>query len=112
MSSDSGRSLSLQAQGLAADIGAAVDGGRLDVLGAEDMGRLMAALVRLYAERAQRDGSADRPFAGNHAVTATEALILSTSMLEATGVEPFELSLWQNMTSIRMKDASPETETA
>jgi hypothetical protein len=95
-----------QARALAADLSAAVDGGRLDILSDDDLGRLLASAVRLFAEKAQMDG-AGPPFGGNIGVTATDVMIAATAMLDAVDVEVFELTLWQNLTSIKPKDNGP-----
>lgn len=97
--------LRARARELAADLAAAAGEGRHDALDDEALGRLLAAAVRLYAERAQAEG-AGPPFAGNITVTATDVMIATTAMLEAVDVEVFELTLWQNMTSVHARTAA------
>lgn len=91
---------------LAGDLLAAQTGGALDLLDDAAIGRLFAAIVRVHAERAQRTEVSAPPFAGNATVSATDAMIACSAILDAVGLETFELSLWQNMTSIKPATAA------
>lgn len=68
----------------------------LDDLTNRQLQQHLAAAVKAYTKR-QQDG--DRfpvfPQDEGEAVTGTDAVIAATAMLEATGVEIFELGLWK-----------------
>jgi hypothetical protein len=57
---------------------------------------LLAAGVIAYAARRQ-DGDAGRPFPPGHGVTATDAAVTTTAILEDLNIAIFELGLWQSM---------------
>lgn len=60
---------------------------------------LLARATREYAQR-QQDGSRFAVFGPDQAsvgVTATDAVILASSVLDALSVEIFELGMWQTM---------------
>ena len=103
MSPNAGRAsaaaLNRQMTALAGDLLAA--DAEIDELDDGAIGRAFAAIVRVHAERAQRAGASAPAFAGNVTVSATDAMIACSAMLDAVGLEVFELSLWQNMTSIK-----------
>lgn len=103
--SESTSEVAERALSLAADLAQAADEGAIDILSDAELGRLFAGVLRLYAEKAQAEGSGP-PFAGNITVTATDVMIGCTAMLQAVDVEVFELTLWQNMTSIKPKPAA------
>jgi hypothetical protein len=84
---------------LAARCAQAIEEGRLDDIPNEPLGQVFASIVRVYACKAD-EGENGRPFGGNSGVTATDALIGCTAMLEAVGLEVFELGLWQTFTNL------------
>lgn len=104
--SDAAPSAGHAAADLASQLNAMADGGVVDAVADETLGALFAAVVRLYAAKAQASGVASRPYAGNHTFDATEAAIACTALLQAAGVEVFELSLWQQMSSILSRSDS------
>jgi hypothetical protein len=78
-----------RARDLIASLG---DGGALDD---GDAQALLAAAVRIYAERAE---ARDEPFAAfppDAGVTATHAMLAVTAILKAVNVQVFELGMWQ-----------------
>ena len=59
-----------------------------------DLQALLAAAVRIYAERAE--GRDELPaFPVNNNITATHAMVAVTAMLKAVNVQVFELGMWQ-----------------
>jgi hypothetical protein len=60
-----------------------------------ELQRMLAALVREYARRAD-ENSALSPFPPGHDVNATEAMITVSAMLAATNLQLFELGMWQS----------------
>jgi hypothetical protein len=65
----------------------------------------MLVLVHLIAERAQA-GSPMLIENGNKTMTATDAVIAATTILESARIEVFELAAWQantNIGSVRRK---------
>jgi hypothetical protein len=77
----------------ARDLIAALGDGR--ALGDGDVQALLAAAVRIYAERAE---GGDEPFAAFPAdadITATHAMLAVTAILKAVNVQVFELGMWQ-----------------
>jgi hypothetical protein len=56
--------------------------------------RLLTAAVRAYAQRSAVDSSLS-PFLREDAPTETEVAITASAMLEAAGIEVFELGLWR-----------------
>jgi len=83
----------------------AVTQDRLDDLPDAALGQAFAALVRLYAAKAQT-GAKLQPFGRNSTATATDVAITTMAMLDATSMELFELGLWETMTNIRPARAS------
>jgi hypothetical protein len=63
-------------------------------LPAEEVQRLLAAAVRVYAARAEA-GVREPPF-GPGAPTATEVAVTVSAMLAAARIELFELGMWQS----------------
>ena len=53
----------------------------------------LAALVREFARRAEDEKIS--PFPPGHDITATEAMITVSAILSATGLQLFELGMWQ-----------------
>ena len=78
----------------------AIASGRIDALSDGALGQIFASAVRLYVAKAET-GAKLRPFARNVAVTPTEVAIAAMAMLDAAGIELFELGLWETMTNIR-----------
>lgn len=58
----------------------------------------LTALLRLLAARAQNGMTVDLGL-GNNRLSATDAVIACTALLESASIEVFELAAWQAMTS-------------
>ncbi|OJY38899.1 MAG: hypothetical protein BGP06_04830 [Rhizobiales bacterium 65-9] len=58
----------------------------------------LSSLLRLLAARAQAGLEVDLA-TGNNRLSATDAVIASTAILESASIEVFELAAWQAMTS-------------
>jgi hypothetical protein len=60
-----------------------------------DVQALFAAVVRIYAERAEARDEPLPAFPPDAGITATHAMIAVTAMLKAVNVQVFELGMWQ-----------------
>ncbi len=58
---------------------------------------LLESAVRSYAARLEA-GSEIQPFSRARAVSATEVMTIVSRMLKSTGIEVFELGMWQAWT--------------
>jgi len=84
------------AKRLAAAIDRGIADGRLDVLPADALQTLIAALCRLYAARHEA-GEQLMPVAKN-ALSATDVMVTASGLLRAADLAAFELGLWQGWT--------------
>ena len=64
-------------------------------LGDDDVQALLAAAVRIYAERAEGRDQALPAFPADAGITATHAMVAITAILKAVNVQLFELGMWQ-----------------
>lgn len=62
-----------------------------------DLQLLLENAVRSYAARLEA-GSDIQPFSRARAVSATEVMTIVSRMLKSTGIEVFELGMWQAWT--------------
>ena len=69
------------------------DGGALDD---GDAQALLAAAVRIYAERAEACDEPLAAFPPDAGITATHAMLAVTAILKAVNVQVFELGMWQS----------------
>ena len=86
--------------------------GNVEAVASDDMGRILAHSIRLLAERAQQ-GLPACTFPGNNTLSATDAVIACTAILESVELAVFELAAWQavsNIGSSRLARTSPVTE--
>ena len=60
-----------------------------------DVQALLAAAVRIYAERAEGRDEALPAFPADAGITATHAMVSITAILKAVNVQVFELGMWQ-----------------
>jgi hypothetical protein len=81
--------IATRARDLIASLG---DGGGLDD---GDVQALLAAAVRIYAERAEARDEPLAAFSRDAGVTATHAMLAVTGILKAVNVQVFELGMWQ-----------------
>lgn len=68
--------------------------GEPDAIDADELRRLLVAVVRLYAAKAEAEGPF--PAAPPGALTATEVMVAAAALLKAANVNVFELGLWQS----------------
>jgi len=87
---------SAEAKRLAAAIEQGIADGRLDVLGADALQPLMAALCRLYTARSEA-GDELAPVRKN-SVSATDVMVTASGLLRAADLAAFELGMWQGWT--------------
>jgi hypothetical protein len=59
-----------------------------------DIQTLFAAIVRVYANKADNEGYF--PIVPQASITATDAMIVSTALLKVVNIAVFELGLWQS----------------
>jgi hypothetical protein len=64
-------------------------------LGDDDVQALLAAAVRLYADRMEERDEALPAFPADHGITATHAMVATTAILKSVNVQLFELGMWQ-----------------
>jgi hypothetical protein len=88
---------------LASDIAArcaeAVEHNTLDAVPDDALGQAFASMVRLFAAKAQA-GPTPRPFARNSGIAPTDVMVACSAMLDATGLNVFELGAWQAMSRV------------
>ncbi len=60
-----------------------------------DVQALLAAAVRIYAERMEDRDEALAAFPAGAGITATQAMVTITAILKAVNVQLFELGMWQ-----------------
>ena len=65
----------------------------------DDLGNALVAAVRLFAVKAQT-GETPKLTHGNHVLSATDGAIFATAVLEAVGIEVFELAAWQACSNV------------
>lgn len=65
-----------------------------DAIDREELQRLMVATVRLFAAKAEAEGSFQ--IAPPGVLTATEVMVTAAALLKAANVNVFELGLWQS----------------
>jgi hypothetical protein len=68
-----------------------------DSLSDADLQLLLESAVRSYAARLEA-GSEIQPFSRARAVSATEVMTVVSRILKSTGIEVFELGMWQAWT--------------
>jgi hypothetical protein len=70
--------------------------GRLDVLSAESLQKLIAAACRLYAAR--REAGEQLAPVPKNSLAATDVMITASGLLQAANLAVFELGMWQGWT--------------
>ena len=88
---------SLNARRLAAEIKSALGDGKRDVLSADALQELMAALCKAYAAQIEA-GQQLLPLPARAGATATEVMITASGLLKAANLAVFELGMWQSWT--------------
>ena len=89
--------LSADARRLAAEIERALAAGRTDLLSAEALQALMAALCRTYGAQIEA-GFGTLPLKGQGDVTNTDVMIMASALLRSADLAVFELGMWQSWT--------------
>jgi hypothetical protein len=84
------------AKRLAATIERGIADGKLDVLPADALQALMAAVCRLYTARREA-GEQLAPVAKN-SISATDVMVTASGLLRAADLAAFELGMWQGWT--------------
>ena len=84
------------AKRLAATIERGIADGKLDVLPADALQALMAAVCRLYTARREA-GEQFAPVAKN-SISATDVMVTASGLLRAADLAAFELGMWQSWT--------------
>jgi hypothetical protein len=100
LSSDAAHEMKPGMHSLLESVKALEENGTLDSLPDEAVQRLFGAVLKEYVNRLNENPGM-QPFADHAAVTATEAVIGVTRILNQINVEVFELAMWQTMGSIR-----------
>ncbi|HEY1745191.1 MAG TPA: hypothetical protein VGG11_00280 [Xanthobacteraceae bacterium] len=70
--------------------------GRLDILSAEALQALIAVACRTYSAR--RQAGEDFAPVAKSTVSATDVMIMASSLLRASDLSTFELGMWQGFT--------------
>jgi hypothetical protein len=88
---------SIDAKRLAVEMERALANGRRDLLTAEALQALMAAVCKTYAARVEA-GDALLPLPERGGATATEVMVTASGLLKAANLAVFELGMWQSWT--------------
>jgi hypothetical protein len=89
-----------------------LEAGLTDSIADADLSRALVSAIRLFAAKAQA-GETPELVQGNHSLSATDGAIAATAILEAVGIEVFELATWQACSNVgsrrnHIKSAGPE----
>ena len=87
---------SADAKRLAAELERGIAEGRLDLVNAEALQRLIAAACRVYTARVET-GEQLMPVPRN-SITATDVMVTASGLLRAADLAVFELGMWQSWT--------------
>lgn len=99
-SSDAARlSIGDLATELARRFAEAADEGAIHAVDDAHLGTVFASAIRLLAAKAQ-EGEVPCTFAGNNTLSATDAVIACTAILESVELAVFELAAWQAVSNI------------
>ena len=77
----------------------AADEGAVHAIDDAHLGAVFASAIRLLAAKAQ-EGEAPAAFSGNNTLSATDAVIACTAILESVELAVFELAAWQAVSNI------------
>ena len=88
---------SIEAKRLAVEMERALASGRHDLLTAEALQALMAAVCKTYAAQVEA-GDALLPLPERGGATATEVMVTASGLLKAANLAVFELGMWQSWT--------------
>jgi hypothetical protein len=87
---------SADAKKLAATLERGIVDGKLDVVTAEALQKLIAAACRVYTARAEA-GEQFMPIPKN-SISATDVMVTASGLLKAADLAVFELGMWQSWT--------------
>ena len=87
---------SADAKRLAAELERGIAEGRLDMVNAEALQKLIAAACRVYTARVET-GEQLMPVPRN-SITATDVMVTASGLLRAADLAVFELGMWQSWT--------------
>jgi hypothetical protein len=91
-----GNGASADAQKLAATLERGIVNGKLDVVTAEALQKLIAAACRVYTARTEA-GEQFTPIPKN-SISATDVMVTASGLLKAADLAVFELGMWQSWT--------------
>ena len=91
-----GDGASADAKKLAATLERGIVDGKLDVVTAEALQKLIAAACRVYTARVEA-GEQFTPIARN-SISATDVMVTASGLLKAADLAVFELGMWQSWT--------------
>ena len=75
----------------------ALRSGRLEQVTDAELERIMTAAVRLYAAKAEADGSPPRPVT-HELVTPTHVVVTVSALIRSAGLNLWDVSMWFNRT--------------
>jgi len=87
---------SADAKRLAATLERSIVDGKLDLVTAEALQKLMAAACRVYTARVEA-GEPITPVP-KHSISATDVMVTASGLLKAADLAVFELGMWQSWT--------------
>ena len=87
---------SADAKRLAATLERGIVDGKLDLVTAEALQKLMAAACRVYTARVEA-GEPITPVP-KHSISATDVMVTASGLLKAADLAVFELGMWQSWT--------------
>jgi hypothetical protein len=88
---------STAAKNLAAEIDRALAKGNIDLLSADAIQALMAAVCRSYSARVEAGGQFS-PLGERSRVTSTDVMVTASGLLKSANLAVFELGMWQSWT--------------
>jgi hypothetical protein len=91
-----GNGAATDAKNLAAALERGIVDGKLDVVTAEALQKLIAAACRVYAARLEA-GEQFMPIPKN-SISATDVMVTASGLLKAADLAVFELGMWQSWT--------------
>jgi hypothetical protein len=104
-----GRNFSGLATAFAEQCEATLDHNDLSAVADQDLSKALVAAIRLFAAKAQT-GANPALGRGNHVLSATDGAIAATAILEAIGIEVFELAAWQACSNVGSRRHGQENE--
>jgi len=87
---------SVDAKRLAAALERSIADGKLDLVSAEALQKLIAAACRVYSARTEA-GEQFTPVP-KHSISATDVMLTASGLLRAADLAVFELGMWQSWT--------------